>query len=91
MRLLPFHRTFELVMKLLPFTVRVKAAAPAAVLDGFSPAMLGTGLLERPPHEMVAAMRASIKNMRSRLMILQVCSSWSTQPAGRDRELELPF
>jgi hypothetical protein len=34
----------ELVTKLLPFTVKVNAAAPAVALDGESDVMAGTGL-----------------------------------------------
>src|SRR5207249_4118769 len=53
----PFQRTSEPVTKLLPVTVRVKAAPPAVALAGASPLTTGTGLaaivnvwaLEVPP------------------------------------------
>ena len=58
-RLLPFHWTVELEMKLLPFTVRLKAAPPALTDVGESEEIDGTGLLGGgggadpfpPPHE----------------------------------------
>ncbi len=42
---LAVHRTFEPVMKLFPFTVRVKAPEPASTLDGFKVVVAGAGLL----------------------------------------------
>ncbi len=44
-RLVPFHRTTELELKLEPLTVNVKAAPPAVALDGEIEIAVGTGLL----------------------------------------------
>lgn len=44
-RLLPFHLTTLLGTKFVPFTVRVKAAAPGVADVGLSEAIAGTGLL----------------------------------------------
>ena len=41
----PFHFTVDPLMKLLPFTVRVKAGLPAVVLMGEREPAVGTGLL----------------------------------------------
>ena len=41
----PFHLTTELEMKLVPFTVRVKAAPPAVADEGLRLVVVGTGLL----------------------------------------------
>ena len=43
-RATPFQRTSEVPTKLLPFTVSVNAAPPAAVLGGASDVSAGTGL-----------------------------------------------
>ncbi len=43
-RATPFQRTCEVATKLLPFTVSVNAAPPAAVLGGASDVSAGTGL-----------------------------------------------
>ena len=43
-RPVPFQRTTELEMKLVPFTVRVKAAPPAVAELGLRPVVVGTGL-----------------------------------------------
>ena len=43
-RFVPFHLTTELEMKLVPFTVSVKAAPPAVADEGLRLAVLGTGL-----------------------------------------------
>ncbi len=43
-RATPFQRTCEVGTKLLPFTVSVNAAPPAAVLGGASDVSAGTGL-----------------------------------------------
>ena len=40
-----FHFTTEPATKLVPFTVRVKPAPPAALLAGERPVVVGTGLL----------------------------------------------
>jgi len=42
-RLLPFHTTVELEIKLEPFTVRVKASAPAGAPMGAIEETLGVG------------------------------------------------
>ena len=42
-RAAPFQRTWEVATKLLPFTVSVNAAPPAAVLVGASDVSAGTG------------------------------------------------
>ena len=42
-RAAPFQRTWEVPTKLLPFTVSVNAAPPAAVLVGASEVSAGTG------------------------------------------------
>src|SRR5437870_1474999 len=44
-RALLFHRTTDPLTKFVPFTVRVKAAAPAVALLGDSEATVGTGLV----------------------------------------------
>jgi len=49
----PFHCTAEAGTKFEPFTVKVKAAPPAAALDGDSELIEGTGLFELPPGVMV--------------------------------------
>jgi hypothetical protein len=41
----PFHWTTEPLMKLLPFTVSVKAGPPAVAEAGLRPVVVGTGLL----------------------------------------------
>jgi hypothetical protein len=41
----PFHRTFDVAMKLLPVTVRVKAGPPAVAELGKMEVRVGTGLL----------------------------------------------
>ena len=41
---MPFQLMTELATKLLPFTVSVKAAAPAVALDGDNDERAGTGL-----------------------------------------------
>jgi hypothetical protein len=41
----PFHCTVELLRRLVPFTVSVKAPPPAIAEDGFKPDIDGTGLL----------------------------------------------
>ncbi len=41
----PFHRTVAPVRKLVPFTVSVKAASPAATEAGLRLVMLGVGAL----------------------------------------------
>ena len=46
-RAAPFQRTSEVATKLLPFTVSVNAAPPAAVLVGASEVSVGTGLPAR--------------------------------------------
>jgi len=56
----PFQLTTELLMKPLPFTVRVKAAAPAVAADGDREVTDGAGFVVRtlttpPAPEMVAA------------------------------------
>src|SRR5207245_11536223 len=43
-RALLFHRTTDPLTKFVPFTVRVKAAAPTVALPGVSEATVGTGL-----------------------------------------------
>ncbi len=43
-RELPFHRTLEEGLKLLPVTVSVKPGPPPVTLEGESDAMVGTGL-----------------------------------------------
>ena len=43
--MLPFHCTVELEMKLLPFTVSVKAEPPTTVEEGETEATVGTGAL----------------------------------------------
>ena len=43
-RELPFHRTLEEGLKLLPVTVSVKPEPPPVTLEGESDAMVGTGL-----------------------------------------------
>ena len=40
----PFQRTTDVEVKLLPFTVRLKAGPPATLLDGASELMAGTVL-----------------------------------------------
>src|SRR5207247_1012075 len=40
----PFQRTTDPLTKFVPFTVRVKAAAPAVALPGVSEPIVGTGL-----------------------------------------------
>src|SRR5712691_4962441 len=42
-RLAPFHRTTDPLMKFVPFTVSVNAAPPAGADVGFSPVVIGTG------------------------------------------------
>jgi hypothetical protein len=58
-RAAPFHRTVEELMKLDPFTVNEKAAAPAVTEDGerdmtdgcgFEGTGVGVGVLLPPPH-----------------------------------------
>src|SRR5213596_2653722 len=44
-RAAPFQRTTDPLTKFVPFTVRVKAAAPAVALPGVSEPIVGTGLL----------------------------------------------
>jgi hypothetical protein len=44
-RFVPFHRTTELEMKLVPFTVRVKPAPPAVTELGLRLVVVGMGLL----------------------------------------------
>jgi len=44
-RLAPFQRTMEPVTKLVPVTVRVKAAPPAVAEEGLRAVSVGTGLL----------------------------------------------
>ena len=44
-RSLPLKRTTELLLKLVPFTVKVKAASPAVLLVGAMVVSVGTGLL----------------------------------------------
>ena len=46
-RAAPFQRTSEVPTKLLPFTVSVKPAPPAAVLVGASDVRTGTGFAAR--------------------------------------------
>src|SRR5256885_12927906 len=43
-RAAPFHCTTDPLTKFVPFTVRVKAAAPTVALPGVSEAIVGTGL-----------------------------------------------
>jgi hypothetical protein len=43
-RSVPFHLTTEPEMKLIPFTVSVKAGPPAVAEEGLRPVVLGTGL-----------------------------------------------
>ena len=43
-RLAPFQFTVEALMKLVPVTMRVKAAPPAVALEGESEVTVGTGL-----------------------------------------------
>ena len=45
MRLDPFHWTTDPLMKLVPFTVSVKAAPPAVADVGLMLVVVGTGLL----------------------------------------------
>src|ERR1017187_1139685 len=42
-RLVPFHCTTELWLKVVPLTVRVKAEPPAVALDGDSDVITGNG------------------------------------------------
>ena len=42
-RAAPFHKTVELLLKLNPLTVRVKAERPASVAVGLRPVMVGCG------------------------------------------------
>ena len=44
LRLCPFHKTVELLMKLDPVTPRLKPGLPATALDGEITAREGTGL-----------------------------------------------
>ena len=43
-RFVPFHLTTELEMKLVPFTVRVKAVPPAVADEGLRLVVVGRGL-----------------------------------------------
>jgi hypothetical protein len=43
-RFVPFHLTTEPEMKLVPFTVRVKAAPPAVADEGLRLVVVGMGL-----------------------------------------------
>ena len=43
-RFVPFHLTTEPEMKLVPFTVRVKAGPPAVADEGLRLVVVGTGL-----------------------------------------------
>lgn len=77
-RLLPFHWTVELEMKLLPFTVRVKAAPPALTDVGESEEIDGTGLPggggdgadPPPPHEAAQKTDTRRTNACSRRMAM---------------------
>jgi hypothetical protein len=50
----PFHCTTEPLIKLLPLTVRVKAAPPAEADAGLRPVVAGTGLLAVPVADLYA-------------------------------------
>ena len=52
---MPFQRTFEVVMKLVPVAFRVKAAPPAAALAGAIEDRIGAGLFAGGGGVLVAA------------------------------------
>jgi hypothetical protein len=92
-RLEPFHCTFELEMKLVPFAVKVRAAPPVIADDGESELIDGTGLDggaeldpdEPPPHPtMPIPMKNGISSTPNALAILNPL--WGL----RDRRLPAP-
>lgn len=63
---MPFHRTTEPLMKLLPVTVRVKPADPANALLGEIEILVGTGLLVvvPPPPPVASGLLHELNNKK---------------------------
>src|SRR3990170_915655 len=76
----PFHRTFAPETKLLPLTVRVKAAPPAVAEEGLRPVTVGAGphttkfmALETPPSGL-STVTGTVAGVAMSAAVMDACS-----------------